>query len=91
MAMVRKDGIQTQIISLFNTRQPHSLKKLVIPIGETVIGRNGKKKRVLSNGAKKATPNPPVVIASRIGWEAVHKKKNANKPTHRLLNLFSSL
>jgi hypothetical protein len=29
-----------------------------------MTGRNGKKYRLLSNGAKRATPNPPLVIAS---------------------------
>lgn len=54
---------------------PHSLKKFEAPIGETFIGRQGKKYLVLSHGEKKATPRPPLVIASRRLCEAVHKVK----------------
>jgi hypothetical protein len=39
------------------------------------MGVQGRKKRVLSKGEKKATPRPPSVIASRRPWLAVARKK----------------
>ena len=53
------------------TRSPHSLKKFLMPMGDTCMGLQSKKCRVLSQGAKKATPNPPVVMASSTACEAV--------------------
>ena len=71
-----------QISSLKITRIPHSLKKLVIPIGETSITFHGKKYRVTSKGEKKATPKPPLVSASNIECERVQllKKRKRRKP-----------
>ncbi len=66
MMIYRVPGIPMYMSSLRITRFPLSLKKLPIPIGETLIGLQSKKWRVSSQGEKKATPNPPVVIASRI-------------------------
>src|SRR5258708_445682 len=68
-------GIQIHRSSLCSTATPRSLKKRVTEIGETAIGRHGRKYRVLSNGEKNATPNPPLVIASRNPWLAVATKK----------------
>jgi hypothetical protein len=56
-------GKHTHKSSLQITSSPRALKN-ESPIGETLIGRNGKKQRVLSNGAKNAMPKPPSVIAS---------------------------
>src|SRR5258708_11552020 len=68
-------GIQIQRSSFCRTAKPRSLKKRVTEIGETTIGRHGRKYRVLSNGEKNATPNPPLVIASRNPWLAVATQK----------------
>lgn len=56
-----------------------------MPIGETFIGRNGKKIRSLLNGIRKPTPRPPVVIASRIPCDSVAKKSVTQNKTFRLL------
>lgn len=70
-----KRGIPIQIISLLITSNPHSLKNFWNPIGETLIGRQGKKYLEFSKGEKNATPSPPVVIASSKEWDAVHRAK----------------
>ena len=57
------------------TRIPRSVNNPAPDIGETGIGRQGRKYRVLSKGAKNATPNPPFVIASKNPWDAVIKVK----------------
>ena len=43
------------------------------------MGRKSKKKRELSNGAKKATPFPPVVMASNTECDSVLKNKTIKK------------
>lgn len=53
-----------QSASLVITAKPLSEKNLEAPIGETVIGLQGRKYLVSSHGEKKATPKPPLVIAS---------------------------
>src|SRR5262245_12294979 len=53
------------------TRNPRLVINPAADIGETGIGRHGRKYRVLSKGAKKATPNPPFVIASNSPCDAV--------------------
>ena len=53
------------------TRNPRLVINPAEDIGETGIGRHGRKYRVSSNGAKKATPNPPLVIASNRPWDAM--------------------
>ena len=68
-------GIQIQRSSLSNTAKPFPLKNRESDIGETTIGRHGKKYRVLSHGENNATPRPPLVIASKKPWLAVAKKK----------------
>jgi hypothetical protein len=45
------------------------------------MGRQGKKYRLFSKGAKKATPRPPLVRASRIPWDTVDRNKNPNSIT----------
>ena len=70
-----QDGSQIHIASLARTRTPYSLKNSPMPIGDTRTGRTGKKYLVVSNGEKKATPNPPFVIASSTPCEAVQRKK----------------
>jgi hypothetical protein len=67
-------GSQIHRISLASTRTPQRLKKSS-PSGETRTGRQGAKYRVLSMGAKNATPRPPSVNASRTPWEVVTRKK----------------
>jgi len=47
-------------------------------MGDTRIGRHGKKKRSFEKGARRATPRPPSVRASRSVWETVQRKMNAN-------------
>lgn len=46
-------GIPIQINSLRITFKPHSLKKFSTPMGETFIGRQGKKYLELSKGERK--------------------------------------
>lgn len=58
------------------TRSPRAVINPAADMGETGIGRQGRKYRVLSNGAKKATPSPPLVIASKSPCEAVINAKN---------------
>jgi hypothetical protein len=71
----KADGIQIQTISLMITAQALLLEKNRSPIGETSIGVQGKKYRVLLNGARNATPKPPLVKASRTPCDAVATKK----------------
>ena len=68
-------GIQTHTNSLANASSPRRLKNALMLKGETSMGRHGKKYLVASNGAKKATPSPPFVNASRSPCEAVTTKK----------------
>lgn len=75
-ARTAKTGIQIQIISLKITLKPLSLKN-PRPIGETLIGRHGKKNLSFVNGAKIAAPEPPFVSISRSGCETVASEKNA--------------
>ena len=60
------DGSHIQTNSLFRVMSPHLLRNIVIPMGETRIGRHGKKYLVSSNGDRRAIPNPPLVKASRM-------------------------
>ena len=59
-------GIKIYLNSLTSTSKPHSEKNFFIPIGDTIISLNGKKKRSLLNGIKNPTPLPPEVMASNI-------------------------
>jgi hypothetical protein len=67
-------GSHTHKNSLQITSSPRALKN-ESPMGETLMGRNGKRYRVSSNGAKNATPRPPSVIASKAPCDAVTTKK----------------
>ena len=53
-------------------------RKSSTPIGDTRIGRNGKKNRLFTKGMKNPTPFPPVVIASRIPCDNSVMKRNVN-------------
>jgi len=55
-------GTQIHNSSLANTSTPRFVKNAVTLIGDTSIGRNGRKERADENGAKNATPSPPLVI-----------------------------
>src|SRR2546430_1295090 len=68
------------MISLIITAAPRPLKNPPTPIGETLIGRHGRKYRIVSNGEKNATPNPPSVMASSTPCEAVAKKNSPRTP-----------
>jgi hypothetical protein len=56
----RATGIQIHSSSLRNTSSPRSLKKRVAEIGETAMGRQGRKYLSLLNGEKKVTPQTAV-------------------------------
>src|SRR5205823_9601327 len=77
------------MISLNITAAPRPLKNGPTPIGETLMGRHGKKYRVVSNGEKNATPNPPLVIASSTPCEAVDMKNKPNSVHHPLEPFFT--
>src|SRR5215813_3767895 len=66
---------QKRTNSRWMTRNPRVVINPAADIGETGIGRHGRKYRVLSKGAKNATPIPPFVIASKSPCEAVIKAK----------------
>ena len=63
-ASAARHGAHSHTTSLVSTSRPRREKNDHTPIGETSIGRTGKCQRVSTNGAKKATPRPPLVIAS---------------------------
>src|SRR4030095_13044733 len=71
---IRALGIQIHKISLAMTANPRSLKN-PMPIGDTSIGRQGKKNLSLLNGANSATPKPPFVSISSKGCVAVTSAK----------------
>jgi hypothetical protein len=75
-ATISKQGNPIQIASLASTSIPHLLKKAPAEIGETWMGRNGKKNRSGVNGRNSATPKPPFVIMSSNGWDAVASTSN---------------
>jgi len=75
--MTTNEGIHTQTNSFIIVAAPAELKN-DNPMGDDMIGRHGRRKRVALNGAKKATPKVPSTIASRTECEAVAAKKNAN-------------
>src|SRR5437762_14201251 len=74
------NGNHTQQSSETSTG-PAFAAKSSAPIGDTRIGRNGKKKRRFENGMKKPTPLPPLVIASRTPCDsnATQMSANANR------------
>jgi len=74
-------GSHTHLSSLRMICTPLVEKNLRTPIGETSIGRHGKKYRVLLKGAHSATPRPPLVSISSNGCERVEQNKK-RKVTH---------
>jgi len=78
-------GSQIQTSSLCKTRYPRALKKRPSAIGETRIGLQGRKYRLLSKGEKNATPRPPLVMASRTPWLAVAKNRYAAREDRPML------
>ncbi|WP_349028035.1 hypothetical protein [Methyloglobulus sp.] len=73
-----KAGSNTQTSSDAITQSPHSEKKLLTPIGETSIGLKGRNIRSKLKDQYKATPRPPLVMASRKAWEAQDTKQSQN-------------
>jgi hypothetical protein len=59
-------------------------------MGDTSIGRHGKKNLCSLNGEKNAMPNPPFVMASSISCVKA-QMKNARKSIKRLFAVFSML
>jgi hypothetical protein len=72
-------GSQIHCTSLRKTRMPVAEKKALILIGETRIGRQGKKYRLFSKGAKKATPRPPLVRASRRPCDKIDRHTTSSR------------
>ena len=68
-------GINTQINSEAMTVNPHSEKNAFTPIGDTWIGRKGRKSRSWSKGQYRATPRPPLVMASSKAGDAQATKQ----------------
>jgi hypothetical protein len=79
-------GSQIQTSSFRRMAYPRGLKNRGTAIGETRIGRHGKKYRRLSKGEKNATPSPPFVIASSTPWLALARNKYANKGNLAILD-----
>lgn len=75
MIKISINGTPTHKASLHITSRPHSLKKRLIPIGDTFMGLQGKKYLEFLKGEKNATPRPPVVIASSRECDAVQSAK----------------
>src|SRR5919202_2565985 len=75
------EGSHTHLSSLCIICTPLTEKNLRTPIGETSIGRHGKKYLVLLNGAHKATPWPPLVSISSNACDSVDTNKKT-KTTH---------
>ncbi|MGD9207444.1 MAG: hypothetical protein PVH39_03120, partial [Syntrophobacterales bacterium] len=66
LVIIIYDGSHIHNNSLLRVMSPHLLINPVIPMGETRIGRQGKKYLVSSNGDRRAMPRPPLVKASRM-------------------------
>jgi hypothetical protein len=75
MATIKEKGSQIHRSSLLITVKPHLLKKAPKLIGATIIGLQKKKYLVLSKGANRAIPRPPLVRASKMPWLADKRKK----------------
>src|SRR3954469_25543827 len=73
-------GSAIQRSSLRMTAAPSALKKEPTPIGDTWIGRQAKKYRVVSKGEKKATPRPSLVMASSTPCDMPAQKKKDHRP-----------
>jgi len=74
-ANIAAEGSHNHSASLLTTANPLAEKNRPTPMGDTLIGWKGKKKRAFVKGEKNATPKPPFVIASRMPWDAVAKNK----------------
>lgn len=72
------EGIHIHMNSLLNICHPREVKNPATLIGETRTGRKGKKYLSFWNGAKNATPRPPLVNASSRGCREVARKKYMN-------------
>src|SRR4051812_18951573 len=75
-------NVQKSAPSHNNNRWPRGVANPPGDSGATGIGRHGKKYRVLSNGAKKAMPSPPSVIASKKPCEAMTSENNSASRVH---------
>lgn len=85
--MITVVGRMIKISSDKSTLTPQSEKKTPTPIGDTSIGRTGKKYRVVSNGQKKATPKPPLVTASSSPCDIPARESTIKMAANRLLRL----
>ena len=70
-----RHGNPIQIASFCRMPKPRSVKNREATTGETRMGRQGRKWRALSKGEKKATPSPPLVMASKRPCEAPQKNR----------------
>src|SRR5262245_57359233 len=68
-------GSHTHLSSLTRMRRPQAEKNRPMSIGETSIGRHGKKYRLLVTGANRATPSPPLVSISSKACDRVDTNK----------------
>jgi len=73
--MKQSDGMSIQTNSFFMTLKPLGVRNRFRLIGDTSIGRHGKKYRSLLKGEKNATPRPPFVMASRMLCKSPLAKK----------------
>lgn len=89
MNIITNEGIHTHTNSLLSICMPLSLKNFVTLIGETLITFHGKKYRSFQKGAKKATPLPPVVKASKTPCDAVQAKNVRYSANHAFEKGFS--
>jgi hypothetical protein len=51
------------------------VKKRATPIGDTAMGRKGKKYLAFVNGLRSATPRPPSVAMSSSPWDAMARNR----------------
>src|SRR6266700_3113748 len=68
------------MISLSFTAAPRPLKNCPTTMSEVLMGRDGKKYLVVSNGENNETPTPPLVIASGARCEVVARKQAEQRP-----------
>jgi hypothetical protein len=71
-------GAHTQRISLTRMARPRLVRNGRMLSGDTSSGLIGKKYRLSLNGAKKATPRPPFVRASRTPCDAMARNRNSH-------------
>ena len=85
-------GSHTHKSSERRTCRPRPAMKRSSESGDTMMGRQEKKNRSLEKGASNATPNPPLVRASRSAWETVAMNTNKKaairpEPRRRAMNM----